>query len=88
MWSLGCSECIMISDIDRKGQLRLLNRHLHPPTAMAMADVQVPPLNQIPQAAPLVPDASQPPAQSEVVSETLYIQNLNEKIKVDGQHPR
>lgn len=53
-----------------------------------MADVQAPLLNQIPdQAPPAVPDATdQPPAQNEVASETLYIQNLNEKIKVDGQH--
>lgn len=48
-----------------------------------MADVQVPPA----QVAPTAPDAApQPPAQNEVASETLYIQNLNEKIKVDGQH--
>lgn len=54
-----------------------------------MADAQAPPLNQIPgQVAPAVPDAAaQPPAQPEVASETLYIQNLNEKIKVDGQYP-
>ncbi|KAG8219295.1 hypothetical protein J3R82DRAFT_159 [Butyriboletus roseoflavus] len=50
-----------------------------------MADVQTPPLNQIPaQVAPAVPDdAAQPPPQDEIASETLYIQNLNEKIKVD-----
>ena len=49
-----------------------------------MADVQAPPA----QVAPTVPDAAaQPPAQNEVATETLYIQNLNEKIKVDGQYP-
>ncbi|KAH0837828.1 hypothetical protein J3R83DRAFT_6036 [Lanmaoa asiatica] len=50
-----------------------------------MADVQAPPLNQIPaQVTPAVPDAiDEPPTQNEVASETLYIQNLNEKIKVD-----
>lgn len=54
-----------------------------------MADVQAPPLNQTPaQVAPAAPDAAtEPPSQNEVASETLYIQNLNEKIKVDGQHP-
>jgi uncharacterized membrane protein len=58
-------------------------QHPHLPTAMA--DVQAPPA----QVAPTAPDAAaEPPAQNEVASETLYIQNLNEKIKVDGQHPR
>lgn len=54
-----------------------------------MADVQAPSLSQIPaQVAPTVPDvAAQPEPENEVASETLYIQNLNEKIKVDGQHP-
>lgn len=53
-----------------------------------MADVQAHPPSQIPaQVAPAVPPvaAAQPPAENEVASETLYIQNLNEKIKVDGQ---
>jgi len=55
-----------------------------------MADVQAPSLSQIPaQAAPTVSDAAaQPGQENEVASETLYIQNLNEKIKVDGQHLR
>ncbi|KAG6380657.1 RNA dependent RNA polymerase-domain-containing protein [Boletus reticuloceps] len=45
-----------------------------------MADVHPIPA----QVAPAAPDAAaQPPAQNEVASETLYIQNLNEKIKVD-----
>ncbi|KAN0100117.1 hypothetical protein V8E55_000101 [Tylopilus felleus] len=51
-----------------------------------MADVQAHPPSQIPaQVAPAVPPvaAAQPPAENEVASETLYIQNLNEKIKVD-----
>ncbi|KAF8131525.1 hypothetical protein EV363DRAFT_1431509 [Boletus edulis] len=46
-----------------------------------MADVHPIPA----QVAPAAPDAAaQPPAQNEVASETLYIQNLNEKIKVDA----
>lgn len=54
-----------------------------------MTDVQAPPLNQIPpQASPTDPDddETQPAAPNEPATETLYIQNLNEKIKVDGQH--
>ena len=55
-----------------------------------MDDVQAPPPNQIAaQVVPAGPDtAAESPAQDEVASETLYIQNLNEKIKVDGQHPQ
>lgn len=40
-----------------------------------MADVEIP---------SETPGAGQGEAQPEVVCETLYIQNLNEKIKVDG----
>ena len=62
-------------------------KQLHLSTAMT--DVQTPLLGQIPaQTALAEPDTTaQSPAPTEVASETLYIQNLNEKIKVDGQHP-
>ncbi|KIJ66541.1 hypothetical protein HYDPIDRAFT_109590 [Hydnomerulius pinastri MD-312] len=51
-----------------------------------MADVQAAPVD--PNSAQVVPPASAPgataiPEQPEIISETLYIQNLNEKIKVD-----
>lgn len=46
-----------------------------------MADVQTAPLSETPVPAQ---GSLQPPTQPEITCETLYIQNLNEKIKVDG----
>ncbi|KIM69910.1 hypothetical protein SCLCIDRAFT_1160124 [Scleroderma citrinum Foug A] len=45
-----------------------------------MADVQTAPLSETPVPAQ---GSLQPPTQPEITCETLYIQNLNEKIKVD-----
>lgn len=54
--------------------------------AKPMADVLPPPapdaMEGVVAAAPEAPAA---PAEPENISETLYIQNLNEKIKIDGK---
>ena len=58
-------------------------------TSPTMADIAAPPVpadQTMEDSSSLVPPAGsapQPPAEPEQISETLYIQNLNEKIKVD-----
>lgn len=47
-----------------------------PPDAMANP--------MIPPEMTAIPAAPAAPVEPEIVSETLYIQNLNEKIKIDG----
>jgi U2 small nuclear ribonucleoprotein B'' len=49
---------------------------LAPPSPDAMQDV----VTSVPTEPPV-------PAEPEYLSETLYIQNLNEKIKIDGINP-
>lgn len=57
-----------------------------PPPTDAMEGVieTAPTTDPTPQAVETTPAPEAPPAPDVIASETLYIQNLNEKIKVDG----
>ena len=50
-----------------------------------MTEISAPPaLDDMQDVVPSAPTEPPVPAEPEYISETLYIQNLNEKIKIDG----
>jgi hypothetical protein len=52
-----------------------------------MATSQAAPVDSMQDVTPTLAENGTPqPEGEEIVSETLYIQNLNEKVKIDGEH--
>lgn len=79
-----------MDDWQRRRRPEITWSHTHLSPSASMAEVAAPPAPDAMEdvvaevAAAAEPEAPAVPEEPEYISETLYIQNLNEKIKIDG----